>query len=889
MIDADLRRYLAAVKSEEPPASSADPRWTETEALAQKLIAEAKAEAALKAIDQEPARRRRWDLLLLTGLLRGGLGDRPLALEALEVVADKLVATGDRNGVRGLLDRFLKPEPTGAAVRLLEFLARGEAGDRARIELLREAIGIRARDPGLHAQLSSALERTGDAAGAREHRLLAIELLLEAGRTEGVGEDLLRVVDEDLERAPARVGRILLRFAALAPWRESEPLLDLALPELSARAAGRLSWENLAPAASRAPSTPDARGLIARYLRIAVSLEAEPDAIVEGSAIGNPNVPIEEVGSRLPKILTFPPGAHVSHTTWGMGRVILSDGETVTLGFPGRDGHKMSFAMASRSLERLADDGLRVLALEDPATLRNLAEAGDSEVLVRALRDVGGTATAAQLKPRLDAAVPDFDWGGYWKQAKEAFRSDRRLDLSEAYRQLFRLAAEGVETAVSALPRLSPRAAAEGLDLIRRFLREHPDEEQRLKEHAGAPVRRWAAAEGLDPATRAQALCHAISWGVVDREAAGPILESLISQGLRPDDLTLSANQELLLAAAVDLTNEEEFLWRAAESRLPRLREGGRTRLREILGGRYAHAVEQRISRGAEAPGLAARLIEDFAARPDEIGAPPRETLLIGAIRLLERDLPEGTPERLLALLGERGLLREHFSKQKPQEAQREQLLSSVVSWAGSERRLIPILDFARAVGLGTIAEEYEKRRKARAQSLLEGRSVEDLETRFTIMSRKTYEKLEAEMKRLSLDLRTSIPAAIDKARQLGDLRENAEYEAAKLRQRNAAARLQELIQTLERTRLLETIEIDDSRVGVGTEAVLAPLEEGDAALTYWILGEGDGGLYPGVLSYRAPLARPLLGKTVGSEVTLELPGGPRRYRIESIAKRVPA
>ena len=889
MMDADLRRYLAAVKADEPPASSADPRWEETESLARRLIAETKAEAALKLIDQEPARRKRWDLLLLTGLLREGLGDRPLALDALEIVADKLVAAGDRSGVRGLLDRFLNPEPTGAAVRFLEFLARSEAEDATRIELLLEAIDIRPGDPQLHAELSLALERSGDAAGAREHRLLAIEMLLELGRPEGVGEDLLRVIEEDLEHAPARVGRIILRFGSLVPWGESEAILDLALPELERRAAGKISWEDLAPVASRAPATAGARGLIARCLRVVVARKPEADAILEGSGIGNPSVPIEEVGTRLPKILALPPGAHVSHTTWGLGRVRTSDGETVTLTFPGREGHKMSFAMASRSLDRLADDGLRVLAIEDPARLRALAQEGDPEVLVRALRDVGGTATGAQLKPRLEAALPDFEWAGYWKQAKEGFKSDRRLDLGEAYRQIFRLAAEGAETALTTLPQLSPRAAAEGLSLIRRFLREHPEDEQRLREHVGPLVYRWAATEGLDASTRAQALCHAISWEALDRETAKSILEDLILQGLSPDTLTLSANQEMLLDAAAHLPNEEEFLWRAVESRLPRLRERGKARLRELLRQGYAQAIEQRITRGADGPGLAARLIEAFAARPDEAGAPARETLLIGAIRLLERDLPDGTPERLLALLDAGGSLRDHFSKTKPQEMQRAQLESSILSWAGSERRLIPILEFARAIGLTAIADEYEKRRKARAHSLLEGKSLEDLETRFTIMSRKTYEKLESEMKRLSLELRTSIPAAIEKARQLGDLRENAEYEAAKLRQANAGARLSELINTLERTRLLETIEIDDSRVGVGTETVLAPLEDKDPPLTYWILGEGDGGLYPGVLSYRAPLARPLLGKPVGSEVTLELPDGPRRYRIESIARRVPA
>ncbi len=889
MMDADFRRYLAAVKADEPAASSADPRWEETAVLARRLIAESKVEAALKLLEQEPARKKRWDLLLLTALLREGLGERSLALESLEVVADKLVAAGDRGGVRGLLDRFLNPEPTGAAVRFLQFLARGESEDSERIRLLREALEIRPDDPELHAELSPFLATAGDVPGSREHRLRAMELTMDIGRPERAAEELLRVIDEDLEHFPARVGRILLRFTSLVPWSESEPFLDLALAELEQRAAGQLSWDDLAPIAPRIPPLPGPRALVARYFRVAVARQPDPDAIVTGSGIADPGVSMADVGTRLPKILAFPPGAHVSHTTWGLGRVQASDGESITLAFTGREGHKMSHAMASRSLDRLADDGLRVLAIEDAPKLRSIADQGDPELLVRALRDVGGTATAAQLKPRFEVALPGFDWNVYWKVAKERLKSDPRLDLSEGYRQIYRLAVDGAESAGSTIPHLTPRAATEGLGLIRRFLREHPEDEDRLKEYAGPFVRRWVAGELLDAAGRAQALCHAIAWKVLDLEEGREILNDLIADGLSPDDLPLGSNQEQLLNLAIDSAGEEEFLWRAMESRLPRLRERGRVRLREILGASYGRSIEQRISRGVDSPGLAARLIEHFAESPGDVSAPPTGALLIGAIRLLERELPDGVPARLNALLAEDGLLRRAIVTSPPGEALIAQIESSILSWAGSELRLTPVLEFLRAIGLASIPVEYEKRRRSRAHSLLEGKSVEDHDTHLTIMSRPTYERLELEMKKLSLDLKTVIPAAIEKARQLGDLRENAEYEAAKLRQANAATRLQELITTLERTRLLDTIEIDETRIGVGTEVALQPLEGAGAPLKFWILGEGDGGLGPGVLSYRAPLARPLLGREMGAEVVLDHPEGPRRYRVESIAKRLPA
>ncbi|HET9253490.1 MAG TPA: hypothetical protein VFP58_15355, partial [Candidatus Eisenbacteria bacterium] len=637
MMDAEFRRYLAAVKAEEPPASTTSPRWTETEALAQRLIAENKVEGALKALEQEPARKKRWDLLLLTALLREALDDHTLALEAYEIIADKLMAAGDRAGVRAVLPKFLEPEPESVAVRFLHFLARGDdVPDDERAGLLRDAIAIRPADPELHADLSAVLERLRDESGAREHRLHSVELQLELGRPERVADELLRLIEEDLEHAPPRVGRALLRFASLVPWPESETFLDLALPELAKRAAGELTWEDLAPVAPRVPAKPAPRALFSGYLRVALAREPDPDAILDGSGAGDPAAPIDAVASRLPKILALPPGAHVAHTTWGLGRVTGSDGENLTLDFPARAGHKMSFAMASKSLDRLPGDGLRVLAIEDPAKLRELAQAGAPEVLVRALRDIGGTATAAQLKPRLDAALPGFEWGTYWKQAKERFKEDRRLDLSEAYRQIYRLGTGRAEAASGvALPQLKPRAASEGLGLIRRFLKDHAEEEPRLKEIAGPLVRRWAGEESLDPATRAQALCHAASWGAFDAAGAREVLGALIRAGLSPDDLTLGLNQDQLLDLAAGSPREEEFLWRAAESRLPRLRERARTRLREVLGDRYPRAIESRIQRPLEAPGLAARLIEHFAGKPGDTGAPPLGTLALAAIRLL--------------------------------------------------------------------------------------------------------------------------------------------------------------------------------------------------------------------------------------------------------------
>ncbi|HTM00014.1 MAG TPA: hypothetical protein VL503_02670, partial [Candidatus Omnitrophota bacterium] len=453
MIDADLRGYLKGATGEEPPLRHGDPRWADTELLAHRLIERSAAEAALKALEQEPARKKRWDLLLLTALLQQGLGERARALDALEVVADKLLAAGDRDGVLALLPRFLEPEPNPAAVRFLHFLSQNPAAsEEERADWLRTAIRIRHADPELHADLAALLERSTDPdarEAAREHRLRAMELSLEDGVHEGLSEALFRAVDEDLETAPVRIGKILLRYAAVAPWSDSESMLDLAMPPLEERAKGRFAWDDVAPILPRLPGGPAGRALFARLFRIVVGREPDPEAIVQGSGILDPKESFDAIAARVPKILALPPGAYVTHQTWGVGRVLSSDGDSLTLDFTGRTGHKMSFAMASRSLDRLPNDGLRVLAIQHPERARALASEGDPEVIARVLRDMGGTATQAQMKPRLEAALPGFDAAVFWKKVKERWKADPRLDTSEAYRGQFRLAPEGSEAAAA--------------------------------------------------------------------------------------------------------------------------------------------------------------------------------------------------------------------------------------------------------------------------------------------------------------------------------------------------------------------------------------------------------------------------------------------------------
>src|SRR5262249_11007559 len=137
------------------------------------------------------------------------------------------------------------------------------------------------------------------------------------------------------------------------------------------------------------------------------------------------------------------------------------------------------------------------------------------------------------------------------------------------------------------------------------------------------------------------------------------------------------------------------------------------------------------------------------------------------------------------------------------------------------------------------------------------------------------------ELERMERELRTELPKTIQRARELGDLRENAEYHSAKLKQANLTKQVEALQKRLTNARFVEDAELADGVAGLGTEVVL---ESDQELTTYWILGEDEHHHGAYVVSFQAPVGRALMGKAIGEEVTL----GGRAYRVVSVERKLP-
>ena len=144
------------------------------------------------------------------------------------------------------------------------------------------------------------------------------------------------------------------------------------------------------------------------------------------------------------------------------------------------------------------------------------------------------------------------------------------------------------------------------------------------------------------------------------------------------------------------------------------------------------------------------------------------------------------------------------------------------------------------------------------------------------------YEKLQAEVKNLKQVVRPQIVKDIEDALEHGDLKENAEYHAAKEGQKNVDNRLAELAEILGNSRIVDPSELEHAKISFGSTIVMTDMDT-DEELTYTIVGGCESNPDMGLISFGSPLAKQLLGREEGDEVKVRLPGGNKEFEIDEV------
>lgn len=149
-------------------------------------------------------------------------------------------------------------------------------------------------------------------------------------------------------------------------------------------------------------------------------------------------------------------------------------------------------------------------------------------------------------------------------------------------------------------------------------------------------------------------------------------------------------------------------------------------------------------------------------------------------------------------------------------------------------------------------------------------------------VTKETLEQMKAELQRMKTVDRPAASKAIAEAREKGDLKENAEYDAAKEAQGLLEARIKRFEAELATARVLDTTNIDTSKVSILTKVTITNLAN-QKSMTYQIVSEKEADLKLGKISITSPIGKGLVGKKVGEVAEIQAPSGMVSFRVDRI------
>ena len=150
-------------------------------------------------------------------------------------------------------------------------------------------------------------------------------------------------------------------------------------------------------------------------------------------------------------------------------------------------------------------------------------------------------------------------------------------------------------------------------------------------------------------------------------------------------------------------------------------------------------------------------------------------------------------------------------------------------------------------------------------------------------VTKETLDHLRAELQRMKTVDRPAASRAIAEAREKGDLKENAEYDAAKESQGILEAKIAQLEGVIANARIIDESEIDTSKVSILTKVTLTNLNT-KKQVTYQIVSEKEADLKVGKISVTSPIGKGLLGKQICDVAEVQAPAGMLKFKIENIA-----
>lgn len=857
----------------------------------------------LRQTDPAPS----WGVYYLLGAVSAHNQEFERAQQTLLNLCEKVAATKKWEVLAAVAEQSLALLSTQPAARFLVQAHEGLGKDPECIDAMSRAWAILTDDLDLGQKLA---DRLGAAGRDEDRRALLGELaerFAEAGRYADLEKSAKELAAASDWETLANVVATLPSLAAKGAVKEAGRIATIAVQGLAATGHAGLALEVLRKVVTVTITTQDEaaaevfREAITEALKQGIGAHVpQLDEAVMQSGLLDADTPITKAIEAFDAIASLAPGRGVLHDGFGPGRIVSNDTVTIVVDFMKVKGQKMPYVAARRTLTPVAEDDVRLMRFTQPGEIARMRAEDHAGLIVASLKVLGGSADANRLKLFMVGTdlVPAKDWTTFWKKGKAACEKDPRIDHARAFEQFYKLAPEGaaarpraMDDAVEGahdsapLPALEVRKPAKtNLATIRKFLAQHPTLEAELKGRFGRFVQKVAMDLDAEVGDRARAGLYYARWNPEQHEVWIGVVKTLWNaEGFGIGSLSYEDEQLTFLDDSRLAGVEAQAILSALDSRFAAVRTAAEQRRAELDDEGRATLRRTLIDKATQYPAAVMRLTEDEFTAPTPSGDAWR--LYMAALQLLEEKPKPSTGDKILKWIAEGGAFQKLLRDVPPNDETRLKLRVLLRQWRSSDRYLFPALESVALVGFPDERQWVLDHRQKKTDALFSqvGEQAEDFD--IPVMTRVTWHLLQQELEEVERELRTTIPATIQKARELGDLKENSEYHSAKLKQANAQKRAGSLQMRISRARFVEDADFKDGVAGLGTEVVLV---DGGETRSYWILGDGEHHLGDHVISHQTPIAKAIVGRSVGDAVQLVEQEQKRTWTLQSVTRRLP-
>ncbi|MFZ5627620.1 MAG: transcription elongation factor GreA [Spirochaetota bacterium] len=582
--------------------------------------------------------------------------------------------------------------------------------------------------------------------------------------------------------------------------------------------------------------------------------------------------------------IVFDKGNYVFHRSWGVGKIVELNTAEMVIDFKDKKGHKMDIQMALKSLKPLREEHFWVMQFEKPEEMAKLFKDDITQFFKILLQSFGGKLSLADIKTELtDKYVPLSQWSKWWGKVRPELMKDALIGISAQKKDMIELHETPITTSESAIEKFQ---AAQGFeDRVQAFIDVLKSPEGNLEAIEFIAPHFRETLKSLDPNTRLKSLwllemateALADDEPLFSKEQQAEIIQAFKSR--TPHDLTellQEIRQSELKRHALKFVKRHHNDWKRLylEMMFETPVKLHKSILADLTSANATEEITEFVNRLKKDVKANAEVFlwttKSVIAGQIELPAGQAQELLLGLFRML-KSIPKIEPKGSKLRNSVRDLFFSNGASELMAVISREakdsvrrfaSLLKDVPFFNDGEK--IQIVSQLREINPAVFEEQAEEgdlpeQTESLAQKLEKSGA--------TVASIDAIEAMKAKLDHL---INVEIPQnsqEIGLAQEKGDLRENAEYKAALENQTILQAAVTQLEADIKSVQRLSPDDVDTTSVGIGTRVKLRDTASGDI-FVYSILDQWDADMDKGIISYKSPLGKVLIGARKGASAT---------------------